>query len=285
MIKMIVSDLDGTLLNYAHTSDKYVFKAIDLALENKIIFVVATGRAILDNGKSLGFKDRDIYIISNNGAIIKDTNGHVLYQKLLPKKFVKETLEKFPHFAFDLVTLDHGLVNSSEEVYRASFKAEKFLNRAVFKIAKKNFSDYFIKGKQFNVPVEKLVDLDIVKMNCRVPLEGDKKAYLEHLKKYPDIINLPFSKRIFEVTHKEVNKGTAVKFLANHLGIDENDVVVFGDGGNDEPMLEAFENSYAPSNATSKTKAVAKEVLGHYWSRSVPRKIIQLIKDNLNENS
>lgn len=281
MIKMIVSDLDGTLLNYAHSSDKLVFEAIDLALENNIVFVVATGRAILDNGESLGLADKDIYIISNNGAIIKDGEGNVLYQKQLPKEFIKDTLEKFPHFAFDLITLEDSLVNASEQVYRSSFKAERFINRTAFRLAKKRFTNYFIKGKRFEVPIDELINYPIVKMNCRVPNEADKQAYLEHINQYPSVMNLPFSNRIFEVTDKEVNKGMAVTFLANHLNIPHNQVVVFGDGGNDAPMLEAFEHSYAPKNASTRTKRAAKEILGHYWFRSVPMKIIQLIKEEM----
>lgn len=281
MIKMIVSDLDGTLLNITHTTNKKVFEAIDLALENGIVFVVATGRALIDNGKSLHFGDRPLYLISNNGAVIKNQDGEIIYKKELPKEFIKATLEKFPHLAFDIVTVDKVLVSNTKDVYIKSFRAEKLLNRLAFKVGRKRFLKYFVGNKEFDASIDKVLSLDVVKMNARVFEEKDKIALKEHISKFEDVINLPFSNSLFEITHKDVNKAEATKFLANSLGIREGEVFVFGDGGNDYPLLEAFENSYAPSNANSKTKSVAKEVLGHYWFGGVPKRMIELIKGQI----
>lgn len=278
MVKMIVSDLDGTLLNIFHTTDKTIVKAIDSALEAGVVMVVATGRSLNDQGKSLGLSDKRLYLISNNGAVIRNPQGEVLYQQSLSKDFVKRTLEQFPEIAFDCIGIEKTWINTSKEVYINSFKAEKLLNRIAFKVGKKRFNKYFIQPKHFDTPIEEILKQDIIKMNCRIDNVELSQRFSKYLSQEESIVNLPFSHRMFEITDKEVNKANATRFLAQKLNINQEDIVVFGDGGNDYPLISEFKHSYAPKNANSKVKEAASEVLGHYWFHSVPKKIMELIK-------
>ena len=157
---MIVSDLDGTLLNIFHTTDKTIVKAIDSALEAGVVMVVATGRSLNDQGKSLGLSDKRLYLISNNGAVIRDPQGEILYQQSLSKDFVKRTLEQFPEIAFDCIGIEKTWINTSKEVYINSFKAEKLLNRIAFKVGKKRFNKYFIRPKHYDTPIEEILNMD-----------------------------------------------------------------------------------------------------------------------------
>ena len=58
------------------------------------------------------------------------------------------------------------------------------------------------------------------------------------------------------------NKGTAVEFLRDRLGVAPDDVFVFGDADNDLPMLRAVKNSVAVANATPEAAAAARWHIG-----------------------
>lgn len=56
-----------------------------------------------------------------------------------------------------------------------------------------------------------------------------------------------------------------------------NDIFVFGDGDNDSEMLDHFEHSFAPSNASKKAKKNAKHVIGPCSEKSVIKEIMSLL--------
>ena len=58
------------------------------------------------------------------------------------------------------------------------------------------------------------------------------------------------------------NKGSAVTYLCDRLGIGLNEVVVFGDAGNDLTMFDAVENAVAVANATPEAAAAARWHIG-----------------------
>jgi len=125
MIKLIASDLDGTLLNRFHTTDKYILSTIDKAIANNIHFVIATGRSMQMDDFALNFNDRPLYLICNNGALIKNEKKEIIYKKSLPIEFIKETLERFPNTPIDFIGASKTWVNASKESYLATFDTEK----------------------------------------------------------------------------------------------------------------------------------------------------------------
>lgn len=276
---MIVSDLDGTLLNRYHTLDRRILRAIDLALDNGIIFVVATGRALQGHDIGLNFGNRPIYFISNNGAVIHDTKGNVLYEIGLDPEFVNSVVEHFFHLPIDFISREKTFVNTSRSVYLTGFNNETLVRKLLTKMTFTKTLQSFLKAKTFDQSKESILKLDTLKLNTRIVDDMDRIAFDKHLLKFPNVVNLPFSDSIFEITDASVNKAEAVKFLAQRLNIDHDDIYVFGDGGNDVPMLKAFKNSYAPRSGNPEAKAVASEIIGHYWFYAVSRKIEQLIKE------
>ena len=60
-----------------------------------------------------------------------------------------------------------------------------------------------------------------------------------------------------DVIPSHVHKGTGLDFLLNHWGYTPENLMVFGDGGNDIEMLTLAKYSFAMSNAPQEIKAVA----------------------------
>ena len=68
--------------------------------------------------------------------------------------------------------------------------------------------------------------------------------------------------------------------LADQLGIDAQDVAVYGDGGNDLEMLTMFAHSYAPCTAQKEAQMAASAIIGPYQSYSVAKHIAEtLVKE------
>ena len=66
-----------------------------------------------------------------------------------------------------------------------------------------------------------------------------------------------------------VNKGTAIRFLQEYLGIAPDETCTFGDNLNDIEMLESAGTSYAVSNAREEVIAAAKRTCAPYWENGV----------------
>ncbi len=273
MIKLFACDLDGTLLNEEHTSDEIILSGIDQVIEKGRYFTIATGRHLHEDQTSEEFGNRKIYTICMNGALILDENRNPIYQKTLSKEFVKGIMEAFPEVDFEFIGMNHTFIRFSKEEHFANFKRRSIWNRVV----DENKIQRFIRDCIFDQSVEDILKQDIYKLNTRVD-EQTSQRLSEYLQQHSDeVVNAPFAEGVFEITDKSVNKGEAVKRLADWLGISEDEVAVYGDGGNDLQMLARFAHSYAMSNGTDEAKKAANEVIGDCKDHAVIKHILEII--------
>lgn len=281
MIKLIASDLDGTLLNRFHTTDKYIVSTIDKAITNNIHFVIATGRSMQTDDFALNINDKPLYIICNNGALIKNEKREIIYKKSLPVDFIHETLERFPTVPFDFIGENSTWVNASKDKYLATYDAKKITtNKIILKILNR-----FLNNRIFNCQPSFIRNQEILKINVRLLDAQQKEAFRHHLENYPSVSNLPYADGLFEITDSQVNKATALRFVCDSLNIDYSEVAVFGDGGNDLELLSEFYHSFAPKNANPQAKAVARNIIGHSHFYSVPLQIRKIIRNNKKKRS
>ena len=275
MLKMIASDLDGTLLNFIARTDRYILNTIDRVLDQGLYFVVATGRSMQGEKTGLNFGNRPLYIISNNGAVIQNPQNKVLFKKEIPKSFIIKTLETFPNQSFDFIGVDETWVNTSQEQYLKGFDGDRSpIRGAALKIIHKHMRNH-----HFETSMAEILSQEIIKINTRIPDPEGLATFNRYLAESPEVINLPFGDGIFELTKQSVNKGFSLQWLCDELKINKKEVAVFGDGGNDLELLEQFPNSYAPKNAKPEAKLRAKSIIGPNTTYSVPRKIRQLLKE------
>ena len=101
-------------------------------------------------------------------------------------------------------------------------------------------------------------DVERVILYWRDPADGAVLA--NFLKTVPGIAVVSSYPNNFEITRDDVSKGTAVRWLCDHLGIPISDSYGFGDSSNDLGMLEAVGHACAMKNATAEVKAVADMV-------------------------
>lgn len=259
MIKLFASDLDGTLLKN-HLSDDIVREAVKKLREKNREFVIATGRSLYpEQRRKLGFEEYGIYTICMSGALILGPTEEEIFRYELKRDFVGEVLERFPHMMLEYITAEAGYYLQSRPEYITVVQKRKGGDTTLTQ----SFLNYFLPYKRFECSREDIMRMGVLKIGGYVENEEQANKFLEFIKSRNSLVaNRPYRTDSFEVTMQEANKGNAVAFLMERLGISENEVAVYGDSENDLEMLRRFPHSYVPMNGAPVAKAVASEVIG-----------------------
>ncbi|AKA69710.1 HAD family hydrolase [Clostridium scatologenes] len=238
MIKLIASDMDGTLVNDEGKINEKVFGLINHLQEKNIRFAAASGRFYSQLSRNFKRIKTSMIFISHNGALVKYNNkGETLYSSCISPEDIEHVATLKRDFGEELflgAAEDAYIVDPSEiileefkfvEVPWVIVKAFKEVKCPIYRMT------YYIKNGVKQETVEYL------KNNLNESLEfvvsGDK---------WIDIIN------------KGTSKGKAIKILQEKFGIDENNTMVFGDYYNDLSMFKAAYYSYAMENAPEDVK-------------------------------
>ena len=243
-MKLIVCDLDETLLDSNKQISKENLNAIYEAQEKGHKFIVATGRgytyidSILDELHVLNKKNE--YVISNNGAIVTENEG--------PKQLYfcglnNEVALKLIHFAFERnICVQVFLVKDVYAYNVGDDEKDVLLSYKKDAIICNHHDIEFLKSE------------NIVKVMFQ-SLDMNYLMSLEDIIDFKDDLNISYSShRYMEFTTKGVNKKEALKFLLNHLNMKLDDVIAIGDNYNDLEMLEYAGIGCAVNNALDAIK-------------------------------
>lgn len=269
--KMIVTDMDYTLLNKDKIVSQRNKAALKAAMEMGIHVVVATGRiytSALYYAKLLGISTP---IIASNGAIIRDEDtDNTLYQCLLPQaaidEMIKLTREKglYCHlFSKDTIYTERLVNVSTRYTEWNKFMAEKDQVKIELLDSFEEMTTHE-KNKIFKAVV---VDND-----------EDKLQYIREKILKTDLVTV--SKSLadnIEVMNKEVSKGNAVARLAEMLGVHQSEVITIGDNENDISMIEYAGLGVAMGNAEQCLKDKADYITADYMEDGVGQVVEKFI--------
>jgi len=259
MIKLIVSDIDGTLAEDGGSElDPRIYQAILRLKEKGIYFAAASGRHA--SGIEHIFtpiRDR-IFYIGSNGAYL-GCCGRELALTYYKKELARDVLLDMKRAGFDII------VDCADCVYTDSVNPE-FLNWTQ--------NGYHFRIKQ----VKDLLELDVplIKIaGCRMEgLAGMEKAFAE---KYGKELKVTLAgEQWIDTMDPGVNKGKAVRELQESLGIKEEETMAFGDQLNDMEMLGRAYYSFAVANARPEVKKAAR-FLADSNVNGGPLKIMELL--------
>lgn len=252
MIKLIATDLDGTLMSPDHlTVSPRTVNALKSAHNQGIKLAVVTGRPmalINDVIEQVPFVD---YIIYANGACVFDRNkNEIVYASPIPNelavKLIDYLLENKVFFEIYVDGRSYYQLGT-EYLFKNVFLSKAFIDEVMMSMTGcRNLSEYL--GKQ---AVEKIT-LYSVK-------DKDYDKFRDMFLSFDLSVASSFEANI-EATAKTANKGEAVKGICNSLGITAEECMTFGDAGNDCPMLRFAGYSFAMANGTEECKAAAKYI-------------------------
>lgn len=267
MIKLFASDLDGTLFK-GHSIDDKVDQMIREVIKAKKYFVMATGRQMHPQQQKEYRYDADrFYIIANNGATIYDGNQNLIDKSVIDPQFITRLMQIFSDVHFEFIDEEGTYVRAGKEEYLAMHTRKWPLFYQMLETC------------HFACPSNMILKRGIVKINCYIEDLSLYQRIDEFCQKNSNwVVNAPFDKRQIEITAAQVNKGQAIKKLAHMLHIVDEEIAVYGDGGNDLVMLQEFTHAYAPQNACEAAKKLAKEVVGSCEEYGVPLHILKTLK-------
>ncbi len=241
MIKLIASDLDGTLLkNGAQSLPPEVIPFIEhLATECGILFVAASGRQYPNLVRLFGSASRHMAFICENGSLVfyKD-------KLLASHPMEKETALTISHDILSLPGCE--LQISGEKTCYLIPKSEAFVDRMVNHV--KNDIKLLTTPEEHPEPYYKISVFEAAGIaNGHGP---------ELLMRHKDKAQCTISgKAWLDCVAPDVNKGRALQELIDTLGIDAAECAAFGDNYNDLEMLDAVKYGYVMENATEEIKS------------------------------
>ncbi len=253
-IKIIALDLDGTLMMPDHlTVSNANREAIKKAHEKGIKIAISTGRTLSimwDVCKQVPQVD---YVMYSNGAGVLDRQtGKNIYSSYIPNNVCNRIIEKLdnlPVFVEIYINGDSYAQKDKKEHFIYEYLPDKVGNILINTINMcENLSD-------------EICDKNIEKMTVYCKHEEVYKEIWNYLSKMDNEITIASSiKGNIDITKIGVNKGTALDGMCKKLGIEKSEAMAFGDGGNDCPMLEYADYSFAMANGDDNCKAAAKYI-------------------------
>jgi len=239
-IKLVVTDMDGTLLNSKSEVSKRFFNLFKELKKHDIHFVAASGRqhhSIIDKLEAI---KKEITIIAENGAFVTQ-QGHEVSTITLPAKRVHQLIPVLRNIENTYFTLC-GKKSAYIETYDESF----------IEILKEYYAAF-----EFVDDLTKVVEDDFFKI-AAYHFDSSEKYIYPAVKYYENELQVKVSgEHWVDISQPNANKGYALKILQDKLNISKEETMVFGDYNNDLEMLALSHYSFAMENAHHNVKNVA----------------------------
>ncbi len=261
MIRLIASDLDGTLLGQngrIHPDNVTVLRA---AMAQGVHFCVATGRTAASGGRIAlqeGFPGAAV--IGANGSHVLDApGGSTVALHTLSDTSARAVVEAIKRHGFDIcLYVEHAVIYDTHGMYARHANYE-YSPPDVF--APEKLSHPTETGFHHNFCGQDALEagLSAGALKLFTSFRPGEEAAFQALKAecaaIPGITLTSSWIDNFEIMPEGVSKGTALAELAARLGIAREEVAAFGDNENDLTMLEWAGHGYAMRNATPEVLA------------------------------
>ena len=241
MIKMIATDIDGTILPYHGEFSQKTKDCIKRLNDSGIKVILVTGRMHSSATPLAAQLGLNLPIISYQGGLIKDMSGKTLFQTELNSDVAKEIINwgRKNNVHLNLYIDDKLYVEQDDEIIK-----------------------YYIQGKFVDYTVCSFDDLEIKNVNKLLAIDihdADRvTSWVDILKeKYPDLYIVKSTPYFGEIGSANAKKSLGVEFLCKMWGIDKSEVMAIGDQNNDIDLIQAGGIGIAMENGTPELKQVA----------------------------
>lgn len=266
-IKVIISDLDGTLLNSDHRISEYTKEIFRELHHQNYLIIVATGRHHLDAMpiiETLGFP---IYLVTSNGARIHCPKKELLFSTNMVAEAVKSVLEMD-------IPAEYTTVLFKENVWQTNKHNDKLLEFQT----ELNYVPELVNYKE-------VTDFDVIKIFFTHESHGKLLELRETiLEKHPDVFSHAFSlPHCLEFMDKSVDKSVAIARILEIEGYEFHQAISFGDGYNDEKMLITTAKGLIMGNAPDslKNKLSHLEVISNNHKDGVASYLVEKLLNNV----
>ena len=286
MIKLIASDMDGTLLNEKHKIDKETVAAIRKAEEAGIVFAISTGREYETVESLLKENNIKCQCVLMNGAEYRDEDGNILEDINIEQKVATKIIhilqeEKVSARIFTnkgIYTTDTKEKALKEMVYRTLSFNPDFTQEEATEFAK--VQPYFTQLNYIS-DLEGFINSNI-EIRKFVAFHNDTELINKMKKIIGEIEGIAVSSSFrdnIEVTHITAQKGIILAKVAKKMVFEKNEVLVLGDSFNDYSMFTEFTESVAMGNAIPEIKEIAKYITDTNNNLGVAKAIYRVLEE------
>lgn len=232
MIKLIASDMDGTLLSGSKELPPDFFETLSRLKEKNVRFVAASGRSYVTLYRNFRPRPDELDYICDNGAFVV-MDGGVASSSPLPREGLRELVR-----ACETLPDVQAVLCGLKGTYHLA-SSEEFME---------NIRMYYVNHRQ----VEDLAQVDdqifkVAICDLNGP-ENGAKSFLDE--KFGGQFDMPVTGPLWmDVMNLGVNKGQALKKIQEKLDISPEETMCFGDFMNDAELLDQAYYSFAMANA------------------------------------
>jgi len=246
-IRLVATDLDGTLLNSQRQVSEVTRAALAAAAARGVQFAVVTGRRVHSARPLLEQIPCPLTLIASNGALVVSPSGEVIHQNFLPRQVAREVLQATPaHRPYAVVIFD--CPTSGQIVMQENAAPEGPLGW---------YLEHSPRAVEIVSELESALVTDPVQVMFGGPpaliepvetaLRGSPvrpKVHLTWTKYFTRNISL------LDIMNHTCSKGHTLRMWAERWGIDASEVMAIGDNYNDLEMLQFAGVPVLMANAT-----------------------------------
>ncbi len=255
MIKLVVSDMDGTLIGRDEELSESIINAVEKLRERGILFTVATGR-VEEMAEAYVNKLRiDIPYIACNGATIVH-GDHIVQRHTVPIKGLKKLFEQADSMGMSIIYTIEG----AEYVCRPT---------PWIMAQRERFNRYFLERP---ISADEWDSLSIDKVTVMDDIRDGRIGLIDEMCQQLDPQYYGYTRytdKAVEIVEKNANKGRALYTLAELTGISMEHIMAIGDHQNDMEMLKEAGLGVAVANGIEAVKAIADYVCSNCCAEGV----------------
>lgn len=261
MIKLIASDLDGTLLPPSKIMPAETFPLIEKIRAKGALFVPASGRQLPNLKKLFAPVSDKIAIIAEGGGLVW-YGGEIIFTAPIPAEDVKRAL--------DIIRMQEGL-----------YPVVSCAERAYYEDGCPRFVETLKKSYSSETRVDNFDEIIYSDAVVKISVWDDEPAATHGGIVLPPLID-GLRTRVsgydwLDVSVLHADKGKALCALMERLGVNKSECAAFGDHMNDYEMLTVSGHPYVTANAYPPLKQLIGEEIPSNAEFGVIKKIKELI--------
>lgn len=265
MIKLIASDIDGTLIpEGTHQPPEELTELVEQFTERGVTFVAASGRQYKSMYKVFESCADKVIFVSSNGSYTRRGSEEIREHRM-NKAYLEELILELRHM--------------EKQGYRYVAEAK---GTAYVEVEDEEFQDMLVNGYHYEITVVKDILKecdDVMKVSLFHKCEIEKAA--QHMAgEWENRLKvLRSGANWIDFMSDGIDKGHAIEEIQQMLGITKEETVVFGDNGNDIGMFSKAGCSYAVASAAEEVKKQADKIAGAPQDKGVIKVLQKLLRE------
>ncbi|GIN72936.1 hydrolase [Bacillus sp. J14TS2] len=262
MIKLVLTDMDGTFLNNSGDFNRELFEDVKKLMNEKgVVFAPVTGKQCERVEELFADDADDLWILGDSATRIKH-NGEFIYESLLSNKVGQEIIK-----LLEEISLDHTIIACT----RSGAIIKDHLSSEEIAIVRRSYAQV-----KYVYDFSEITD-DFVKITIHDPFLRcfETKEKLSQFSKSAYFVASEAA--WIDITNANVHKGKTVEHLQSLLNVTPEETMAFGDGYNDLELMVRAAYSFAVRNAVSELKDTANFITRSNEEDAVMKTIIQIL--------